>query len=216
MSKKYFDAKCRNVIAISPLLERHYTNQGVNVLRLPPIYQNGDFRTEPVQINEKPLKFVFAGTLSQKDFLLPMIKAVNEINSESTKIEFTIIGVDKKSFKEHNSFELGKGIKFLGRIDHEKAGVSTKFTEAMCVGTPSICTKVGGTDVYVKDGVNGILVDNNDINTLIATLGRILQMSTDQMMTMKKEALKTANEYFYDENYKEAFAAFLNKMLKGV
>ena len=149
-----------------------------------------------------------------------MIKAVNEINSESTKIEFTIIGVDKKSFKEHNSFELGKGIKFLGRIDHEKvlqyvakahmsvllredkryarAGVSTKFTEAMCVGTPSICTKVGGTDVYVKDGVNGILVDNNDINTLIATLGRILQMSTDQMMTMKKEALKTANEYFYD------------------
>ena len=236
--KKYFDAKCRNVIAISPLLERHYTNQGVNVLRLPPIYQNGDFRTEPVQINEKPLKFVFAGTLSQKDFLLPMIKAVNEINSESTKIEFTIIGVDKKSFKEHNSFELGKGIKFLGRIDHEKvlqyvakahmsvllredkryakAGVSTKFTEAMCVGTPSICTKVGGTDVYVKDGVNGILVDNNDINTLIATLGRILQMSTDQMMTMKKEALKTANEYFYDENYKEAFAAFLNKMLKGV
>ena len=167
-----------------------------------------------------------------------MIKAVNEINSESTKIEFTIIGVDKKSFKEHNSFKLGKGIKFLGRIDHEKvlqyvakahmsvllredkryakAGVSTKFTEAMCVGTPSICTKVGGTDVYVKDGINGILVDNNDINTLIATLGRILQMSTDQMMTMKKEALKTANEYFYDENYKEAFAAFLNKMLKGV
>lgn len=40
----------------------------------------------------------------------------------------------------------------------------------MCVGTPSICTKVGGTDVYVKDGINGILVDNNDINTLIATL----------------------------------------------
>ncbi len=238
MRKKYLDAKCGNVIAISPLLERHYTNQGANVLRLPPIYQDDDFRTEPVQIEEKPLKLVFAGTLAQKDFLLPMIKAVNEINSESTKIEFTIIGVDKKSFKEHNSFELRKGIKFLGRIDHEKvlqyvakahmsvllredkryakAGVSTKFTEAMCVGTPSICTKVGGTDIYVKDGINGILVDNNDINTLIATLGRILQMSTDQMMTMKKEALKTANEYFYDENYKEAFAAFLNKMLKGV
>ena len=81
----------------------------------------------------------------------------------------------------------------------------------MCVGTPSICTKVGGTDVYVKDGINGILVDNNDINTLVAALGRILQMSTDQMIAMKKEALKTANEYFYDENYKEAFATFLNK-----
>ena len=238
MRKKYLDAKCGNIIAISPLLERHYTSQGANVLRLPPIYQNDDFRTEPMQISEKPLKLVFAGTLAQKDFLLPMIKAVNEINSESIKIEFTIIGVDKQSFKEHNSFEFEKGVKFLGRIDHEKvlqyvanahmsvllredkryakAGVSTKFTEAMCVGTPSICTKVGGTDVYVKDGINGILVDNNDINTLVAALGRILQMSTDQIIAMKIEALKTANEYFYDENYKEAFAAFLNKMLKGV
>ena len=189
MRKKYLDAKCGNIIAISPLLERHYTSQGANVLRLPPIYQNDDFRTEPMQISEKPLKLVFAGTLAQKDFLLPMIKAVNEINSESIKIEFTIIGVDKQSFKEHNSFEFEKGVKFLGRIDHEKvlqyvanahmsvllredkryakAGVSTKFTEAMCVGTPSICTKVGGTDVYVKDGINGILVDNNDINTLL-------------------------------------------------
>lgn len=54
-------------------------------------------------------------------------------------------------------------------------------------------------------------MDNNDINTLVAALGRILQMSTDQMIAMKKEALKTANEYFYDENYKEAFATFLNK-----
>lgn len=238
MRKKYLDAKCGNIIVISPLLERHYTNQGANVLRLPPIYQDDDFRTEPVQIEEKTLKLVFAGTLAQKDFLLPMIKAVNEINSESIKIEFIIIGVDKQTFEDYNSFEIGKGVRFLGRMDHErvlqyvanahmsvllredkryaKAGVSTKFTEAMCVGTPSICTKVGGTDVYVKDGINGILVDNNNIDTLIAALDRILQMPADQMMIMKKEALKTANKYFYDENYKEVFVAFLNKMLKGI
>ena len=238
MRKKYLDAKCGNIIAISPLLERHYTGQGANVLRLPPIYQNDDFRTEPALLNEKPVQLVFAGTLAQKDFLLPMIKAVSEINAEETKIEFIIIGVDKQAVKKFNSLEIGNGIKFLGRMDHKKvlryvanahmsvllrenkryakAGVSTKFTEAMCVGTPSICTKVGGTDIYVKDGINGILVDNNDINTLVAALGRVLQMSTDQMIAMKKEALKTANEYFYDENYKETFAAFLNKMLKGV
>lgn len=234
--KKYLDIKCGNMIAISPFLERHYTNQGANVLRLPPIYQDNDFRTEPVQINRKTVQLVFAGTLAQKDFLSPMIKAVNEINSKSIKIEFIIIGVDKQSFKDHNSVELEKGIRFLGRIDHEKvlqyvakahmsvllredkryakAGVSTKFTEAMCVGTPSICTKVGGTDVYVKDGINGFLVVNNDIKTLIEVLNRILQMSEDQMMKMKKEALKTANEYFYDENYRDAFATFLNKMIK--
>ena len=167
-----------------------------------------------------------------------MIKAVNEINSEAIKIEFLIIGVDKQSFKDHTTFDLGKGISFLGRIDHEKvleyvakahmsvllredkryakAGVSTKFTEAMCVGTPSICTKVGGTDIYVKDGVNGILVENNEVDTLIKMLDRILEMSADQMMKLKKEALKTANECFYDENYKDAFAGFLSKMLKGV
>lgn len=234
--KKYLDIKCGNMIAISPLLEKHYISQGANVLKLPPIYQDKDFRAEPVEINGEKVQLVFAGTLAQKDFLLPMIKAVNEINLESIKIEFIIIGVDMQSFKAYNSSEFGKGIRFLGRIEHDKvlqyvakahmsvllrenkryakAGVSTKFTEAMCVGTPSICTKVGGTDIYVKDGVNGILVENNDINTLIKALGRILRMSVEQMMKMKKEALKTANEYFYDENYRDAFLTFLNKMLK--
>lgn len=64
--KKYLDAKCGNIIAISPLLERHYTSQGANVLRLPPIYQNDDFRTEPMQISEKPLKLVLQGHLPKK------------------------------------------------------------------------------------------------------------------------------------------------------
>lgn len=233
--KKYLDAKCGNVIAISPLLERHYTAQGANVLRLPPIYQDEDFIKEPLQLKKEPLKLVFAGTLAQKDFLLPMIMAVNKINSTNLRIEFVIIGVDEKSFnKNNNPPEIGKGIVFLGRMEHvkvlqyveaahlsillredkryAKAGVSTKFTEAMCVGTPSICTRVGGTDIYVKDGVNGILVENNDVNTLIGALNRVLNMTPDQIMNMKKEALKTARKYFYDKNYRDLFSEFLDKV----
>ena len=233
MRKKYLDAKCGNVIAISPLLEEHYVTQGANVLRIPPIYQDEDFAKEPSSVKKEPLKLVFAGTLAQKDFLLPMIRAVNKINATDNKIEFSIIGVDEKSFRNNNTSEIGKGILFLGRKEHStvlqyveaahfsvllrenkryaRAGVSTKFTEAMCVGTPSICTKVGGTDIYVKDGVNGILVENNDVNTLIEALNRILHMTSEQIVNMKKEALKTAKEYFYDEKYQEAFSEFLDK-----
>lgn len=66
------------------------------------------------------------------------------------------------------------GINCYGRLSHEntlsivrkadfsvlmrenkryaKAGVSTKFVEAMSLAVPSICTAVGGTDAFVTDG----------------------------------------------------------------
>lgn len=233
MRKKYLDGKCGNIIPISPLLEEHYVAQGARILRLPPIYQDEDFVKEPLSVKKEPLKLVFAGTLAKKDFLLPMIMAVNKINVPSIKIEFTIIGVDEKELRNNNDIEIGKGIIFLGRMQHSmvlqyvkkshysvllrenkryaKAGVSTKFTEAMCVGTPSICTKVGGTDVYVKDGVNGILVENNEVGTLVGALNQILNMPPNQIMNMKKEALKTAKEYFYDKKYRKGFSKFLDE-----
>ena len=229
--KRYFDVKCGNIIAISPMLEKHYLSQGSNVLRLPPVYQKSDFREKPADVARTPLKLVFAGTLAQKDYLLPMIEAVNRANKSEIKVEFEIIGPSMEDIRKSACTELGSGIHVLGRVTHDeamrhveqahfsvllredkqyaKAGVSTKFTEAMCVGTPSICTSVGGTDAYVQDGVNGVLVQNNEIGTLTDAIYKILQMSPEQITAMKWEALKTAKKYFLDENYRSAVAAFL-------
>lgn len=53
------------------------------------------------------------------------------------------------------------------------------------LGVPSICTSVGGTDLFIKDKYNGFLVRDNDLNTLEATLLDIISLSRDQIEEIK-------------------------------
>lgn len=234
--KSYLDKKCGYQIVISKMLEQHYREQGNHVLLLPPIYQEQDFVKErQISRVHMPLKLVFAGTLAKKDYLLSMINAVQYINQDDEKrVEFSIIGPSKEELNAKAMIESAKGIKIMGRLPHEevlrivadadfsvllrenkryaKAGVSTKFSEAMCLGIPSICTSVGGTDLYVEDGVNGILVQDNEVETIVSALNRILRMDMDCIQIMKKNALKTAQEHFFDIKYNEQIKAFFNEI----
>ena len=78
---------------------------------------------------------------------------------------------------------------------------------------PSICTSVGGTDLFVNDGVNGFLVENNEIQTLEKTLLDILKLSREQITEIKNNAILTANELFTAEKYREQFNDFLSKCI---
>ena len=79
------------------------------------------------------------------------------------------------------------------------------------LGVPSICTSVGGTDLFIKDKYNGFLVRNNDLNTLETTLHSIIDLSREQIEEIKNNALTTANELFTPDKYIEQFNAFLDK-----
>ena len=79
------------------------------------------------------------------------------------------------------------------------------------LGVPSICTSVGGTDLFVTDGVNGFLVEDNDVKTLEKVLLKILSLSREQIIELKNNAMITANEMFLGEKYKEQFNNFLSK-----
>ncbi|TMF60370.1 MAG: glycosyltransferase family 1 protein, partial [Chloroflexi bacterium] len=47
--------------------------------------------------------------------------------------------------------------------------------ESMAVGTPVVCTAVGGMPEYVHDGVSGFIVPPNDPATLRDRLRRLLE-----------------------------------------
>ena len=80
----------------------------------------------------------------------------------------------------------------------------------MMLGVPSICTSVGGTDLFIKDKYNGFLVTDNDLNTLETTLLSIIDLSREQIEEIKNNALTTANELFMPDKYIERFNVFLN------
>jgi glycosyltransferase involved in cell wall biosynthesis len=62
-------------------------------------------------------------------------------------------------------------------IRHESGatdGLPVVVPEAMAAGTPIVASRVGGIPVVVRDGWNGLLVEERDVNALAAAVGRLL------------------------------------------
>ena len=237
IQKRYIDKRCGNIIAISEFLYEHYRNQGCNVIKLPPlVYDFADkdqiFRDRDV-VKLHRVKLVFAGTTDFKDYLEPMLKAIQKINDNEIKIIFDVVGPSPDAIERmlECSTPTQYGINCYGRLSHEntlsivrkadfsvlmrenkryaKAGVSTKFVEAMSLAVPSICTAVGGTDVFVSDGVDGFLIKDNSVHEVLDKLVQIVNMDSSKILQMKLNALNTAKQVFSEGQYYNVAKCFL-------
>lgn len=237
IQKRYIDKRCGNIIAISEFLYEHYRNQGCNVIKLPPlVYDFADkdqiFRDRDV-VKLHQVKLVFAGTTDFKDYLEPMLKAIRKINNNEIKIIFDVVGPSPDAIERmlECSSPTQYGINCYGRLSHEntlsivrkadfsvlmrenkryaKAGVSTKFVEAMSLAVPSICTAVGGTDAFVSDGVDGILIKDNSVHEVLDKLVQIVNMDSSKILQMKLNALNTAKQVFSEGQYYNVAKCFL-------
>ena len=92
---------------------------------------------------------------------------------------------------------------------YAKAGVSTKFVEAMSLAVPSICTAVGGTDAFVSDGVDGFLIKDNSVYEILDKLELIVNTDSSEILQMKLNALNKAKHVFSEEQYFEVTKLFL-------
>lgn len=237
IQKRYIDKRCGNIIAISEFLYEHYRNQGCNVIRLPPlVYDFADkdqvFRDRDA-VKLRQVKLVFAGTTDFKDYLEPMLKAIRKINNNEIKIIFDVVGPSLDAIESmlECSSPTQYGINCYGRLSHEntlsivrkadfsvlmrenkryaKAGVSTKFVEAMSLAVPSICTAVGGTDAFVTDGVDGVLIKDNSVHEVLDKLMQIVNMDSSEILQMKLNALNTAKQVFSEGQYYNVAKCFL-------
>ena len=237
IQKRYIDKKCGNIIAISEFLYEHYRNQGCNVIRLPAlVYDFADkdqvFRDRDV-VKLHQVRLVFAGTTDFKDYLEPILKAIRKMNDAEIKIIFDVVGPSPDAIESmlECSSPTQYGINCYGRLSHEntlsivrkadfsvlmrenkryaKAGVSTKFVEAMSLAVPSICTAVGGTDAFVTDGVDGVLIKDNSVHEVLDKLMQIVNMDSSKILQMKLNALNTAKQVFSEGQYYNVAKCFL-------
>ncbi len=56
-------------------------------------------------------------------------------------------------------------------------GISLTILEAMSTGLPTIVTDVGGNHTIIKDGVNGFLVESNNIESYVERLAELVKSS---------------------------------------
>jgi glycosyltransferase involved in cell wall biosynthesis len=219
------------LILISRWLMDYYGRNG-HTVRIPPLIDLEDPKWENrTPAEERPLRFVFAGSASkQKERLDQLVAATMELHRKYP-IGLDIIGITEERFQciygmdtsALHATEPGI-VRFLGVVGHidalgfvkkashsliirnpsrlTNAGFPTKFVESVSCGTPVIVTDTSDLKEYVSNGRNGYLVSADH---LAEELDCILSM--DHTPTMERDR-------FDYRRYIADFQRFLRDMTK--
>ncbi len=227
------------IIVISKYFEKYYNQMNKLNIFIPPIFDFEQNKKISRFYNDGKIRLVYAGSFGgNKDQILPLLRAIKEINKNEIHIFVNIIGSTMKEIEKvtSKSYWDKYGIKAYGRIENKKAqeiiekcdfslllrenkryakaGFSTKFAESMCLGVPVICTKVGGADLIIKNMEDGVLLENNEIETIKSTLYCLLDKSSDEIVQMKKNTYEKACKFFFEENYIQDLKKFIKEVKK--
>lgn len=89
---------------------------------------------------------------------------------------------------------------------------SLSMNEAMAAGNAIITRNVGRTELFVKDGVNGILLKRDDENGLADAIGEFIQ-HPEWHRRMGQESLLLTKEVHTFDNFKKQMESFWQQIL---
>lgn len=130
------------------------------------------------QKNHRLLLYAFASFLKNHGDYLLELYGQGELEGELRALAAEL-SIDKnvifKGFSDRVLFEIRMASMYVLSSDYE--GISNSMLEAMALGLPVIATDcpVGGSRMYIKDGVNGFLVPVGDVDALANAMGRLAE-----------------------------------------
>lgn len=223
MLKKHF-AKADGFISISRLLDEHNKSLNKASVRVPTIMDVQEFECNSRIKNDK-ITIIYAGNPGKsKEFLLPVFQAFSKRLDYRKKMEFHIYGPDENVVKynlgKYSSIinEVNDCIFIHGRVPQlqmpeimknadyllflrpnrlsSNAGFPTKFGESMAVGTPVISNDTGDIGLYLKNKENGFLLTDYSVESVCDAFDKLLELSENEYVTIRKNARNTAETYF--------------------
>ena len=220
--------KTDGLIVISSFLYNYYKDK-TNTVCVPPLTDMTEEKWEitPAESESRGLQFAYAGSPGRsKDKINKIIECL-ALHSEKD-FTFRVVGISKeqylKYYPEHTEIieKLGEKVDFKGRQPHKialdyiksadfmmfyreitrvtMAGFPTKFVEGVSSGTPIITNQTSDLKMYLKDGVNSIVIDGCKDEDIAQAFDRVFSMSKESIEEMKNVCLAQRNIFHY-ENY---------------
>ncbi|MEG2013346.1 MAG: glycosyltransferase, partial [Anaerovoracaceae bacterium] len=192
------------------------------------------------QLNRQRKVIVYAGSPGKKDLFEPIMKAIKLLSDvERKKLTLRIIGASKEQIAKNANMPLCELEKmadvlvFVPRMSHEgvmeqltkahfvillrpahmryaKAGFPTKVPESLATGTPVICNLTSDLGMFLRDGENALIADDEGVESVLTVLRRAINVDEEQMIQMCAQARATAEEKFDYRLYAEGMGQFIN------
>lgn len=240
-SWKYIFPKEQNVICISRLLKKHFTDKGARTIRIPTILDINNIQYKKYSSLNSPIKLVFIGGITGgKDELSALIELVCENNlpfsieiygpSEEAVIEtLDCSKIEKEKLKEkvhvhgyvaqeelsRKILECDFGIIIRPDRRSSHAGFPTKLGEYFAAGLPVLANDTGDIGLYLKDGENGFVMRGNQKNDILEVLERVLSINDQDYHVMSTSARITADTNFNYSQYVSRFRKFMERSSKS-
>lgn len=224
--------KLDGIICISNYLADYYTDCNLPIINLPPLVDISQCKWhQSFEKDDSVIKIVYAGspgaTKDRLDLIIQSMAAILE--SDNSKVRFDVIGITKEQYATtwgdktdypfvtfYGRLPHGKVIKHLLSADYQiflrpdtlpnRAGFPTKFVESITSSTIPITNFSSNLSDYLKDGVNGIVVDNLNANSIKTAISRAIAECKEMRLFVKSSIKADTFDY---RNYIENFNNFL-------
>ena len=214
--------KVDGVIAISRLLENHYREMGLKVIRIPGIHEVNKlvYRIEPR--DDSVWRFLFAGNIfGGKEQFNEFVIALSAMQSIHCNYIVNVYGPTKESIISSLSLHgqeafstIENKFVFHGKVSQEQmaeinmdndfgvffrpnrrssnAGFPTKLGEYLSAGTPVITNNTGDISDIVANGVNGYLINDASTKNIKSVMEKALSMNFNEYRKMRVQARLSA------------------------
>ena len=237
--KKLIDRNFK-VIAISKYLEKHFSDNGINTVRIPVIMDIDSMSAEK-SVKQNKTVVVYAGSPGKKDFLKEIIQGFALLDEEELKkLELRIIGVKHDQLIKTCGVSveiiscLASSLVLKGRVPraqvlenlmeadftvllrppqerYAKAGFPTKVVESLASATPVICNLSSDLGDYLTDMENSIIAADFTPQALAAALKKVLALTYEERIAMQTAARKTAQNNFDYRLYLDKLNTLMGK-----
>lgn len=199
-------------------------------------------RSPSGKAGSKTFRLVFTGSAGQKDLLVNAIRGLSLV--ETNECEIVVVGPSREEIRVNLGSDsrlleaLHERLFFTGWLPHDKAlaqlaqsdfsillrpnarfssaGFPTKLVESLAMGVPVICNLTGDIGLYVKDGCEGIVVPDCSPEAFAEGIRRILSMSLNDRLAMRRQARKTAELSFDYRNWVAPLGEFIDRIVANV
>ena len=225
------------IVVISTNLEKYFSRYAKKIIRVPILCDVSEIKTgkSPVQFNSGAFKICFAGTISCSkegfDILFEALSLVNKEKNTELYLYGPIHDNDKEILKKLTEINnLKERVFYMGNLDPDqllsefkkyhllilprplipqtKYGFSTKLSEYLISGIPILVTDVSDNALYIKDSVNGYIVQPGSSEALAGKILKIIENYNDTSRVIAQNALQTASREFDYHLFTQTFTNF--------